>query len=178
MIDGAAAAALAISTFGLFATIMENYVISEAASNPWYNLQENATVFNQLVEAIWNLHLAVFTPLFPRGLFLFIPAFDAYALTYFSLLLLSMCVLRRKLGLIDSLLQCTLIGSSILVFYELGLALVSPGYLSMHVTNVQLQLGMAWFTNLDLLAISAVLIVALLVARFLLRVPLRVFSRE
>jgi len=174
--DGAAYAALLISAFGLFATVTENYVFSESARNPWYDLQ-GAVAFNSTIDALWNLYLAVFRPLFPRGLFLVIPAFDAYALTYFLLLMLSLGVLKRRTGLRGVLMHCTLVGSSILFVYEVGLFLVSPYYLDMHVTNVQMQLGLAWFSNFDLLAVSAVAVIILLMAKFGAR-ALRALSSE
>jgi len=176
MTDGAAYASLSISAFGLFATVAENYVFSEPANNPWYNLQ-GAVVFNSTIDALWNLYLAVFRPLFPRGLFLVFPSFDAYALTWFLLLMLSLGVLGRRRGLRGVLTHCSLVGSSILFLYEVGLILVSPYYLDMHVTNVQMQFGLAWFSNLDLLAVSAVATAILLLAKFGLG-KLRVFSSE
>jgi hypothetical protein len=166
--DAVAYAAFSISAFGLSATLMENYVFSEPANNPWYNLQ-GAVAFNGAVDAMWNLYLAVFGPLFPRQLFLVIPAFDAYALTYFLLLMLALGVLTRRHGLRGASMLCSLVGSSILFLYEVGLTLVSPYYLDMHVTNVQMQIGLGWFSNLDLLAVSAVVTVILLMAKFGLR---------
>lgn len=62
--DAIAYAVLGISAFGLLATIGDNYLISEAGGNPWYNL-EGATALNNLLQTVWNIHWAVFRPFFP-----------------------------------------------------------------------------------------------------------------
>lgn len=162
--DGVAWAALGIAAFGLFVTVANDYLISEAAYNPWYNLQ-GAVAFNTAVAELWQVYLAVFSPFFPGKLFLLIPPFDVYALTYFSLLLVSLGVLTRRRGLRAVLMRCSLVGSSILLLFEVGLTLVSPGFLSMHVANIQVQWGVAWFSNLDLFEVSAALTTILLIAR-------------
>lgn len=166
--DGVALAALSLGAFGLFATVTENYVFSETGPNPaipWLNLQ-GATAFNRAVGALWNFYFAVFRPLFPPKLFLYVPAFDAYAITYLLLLVAGLAVLSRSSGLRAVLMRCSLVTSSILAVYEVGLTLVSTSYLDMHATNIQTEFGLAWFTNLDLLEVSSVLTLALLAVRF------------
>lgn len=167
IVDGAALAALSIASFGLFATVAENYVFSETGPNPWlmdFNLQ-NASWFNHVVALLWNLNQAVLRPLFPRALFSLLPDQDPFALTYFVLLLASLGVLLRRRGSGRAFFDCLLVGFSILVVYELGLTVVSIGYLDMHVTNAQVGWGLAWFTNLDLLWTSALLTGVLVVMR-------------
>lgn len=71
------------------------------------------------------------------GLFLAIPFFDAFALIYFVLLMMSLGVIWRKKGRVHVLTRLAIVGSSIMLVYEVGLTLVSPGFLGMHVTNFQ-----------------------------------------
>jgi len=158
LLDGVAWTVLAISAFGLFATVFESHVFSETGGG-LIGLQ-NATWFNSIVDGIWAVYMAVLRPLF-----LVVPALDAYALTYSILLLVGLTALRRRLGWRTLLLQDALLSSALLLAYEIGLALVSVDYLPMHVTNIQVQLGLGWFSNLDLLEVSAVSTLVLVSAK-------------
>ncbi len=162
--DALAFAVLGISVFGLLATIGDDYLVSEAGGNPWYNLQ-GATALNNLLQTVWNIHWALFRPFFPMGLFLVIPFLDAFALIYFVLLMVSLTVIWRKKGRLQVLKRLATAGSSIMLVFEVGLTLVSPGFLGMHVTNFQYELGLGWFSNQDLLIISAAATGAFLAAR-------------
>jgi len=118
-----------------------------------------------VIDALWNLHYAVFRPFFPLWLLLLLPDLDAFAFTYFLLLLVSLGVLRRRRGIAGVIIDCSVVGFFILLAYEVCLTLVSPGYLNMHVANVQVNYGLEWFTNLDMLVLSAAAGPLLLLAR-------------
>lgn len=87
-----------------------------------------------------------------------------------ALAIVSFFMIRSRLGVRRALWDSSLMLLAILLFYEVGLALLCWNYDYEQVTGLQIGTPMRWFTNVDLLLVSGLGVSGLLLFRM---VPLR-----